>query len=117
MRKIVYIFVTAMMLSIVGCKTQQAPVTPETSVYGVSVQGAWTLKPETLTVAGVDSLIRVDKLPKIEKWTSTTFEDDETGTKLVYRTLFDKTTGIIYTLKFMDKQTTVLSKRRTAYIK
>lgn len=110
MKKLFYIFVTAAMLTICSCHTQQTSVSTD-GIYGVSVQQAWTLKPETLSVAGIDSLRKADKLPKIEKWTTSSFTDDENNVRSIYRTLYDRTTGIVYTLKQLDANTSVLTKR------
>ena len=112
MKKLFYVFVTAAMFTICSCHTQQNGVTTDDdNIYGVNVQQAWTLKPETLNVAGIDSLRKADKLPKIEKWTSSSFTDDENNVRSIYRTLYDRTTGIVYTLKQLDANTSVLTKR------
>ena len=112
MKKLFYVFITAAMFTICSCHTQKSGVnTDGDNIYGVNVQQAWTLKPETLNVAGIDSLRKADKLPKIEKWTSSSFTDDENNVRSIYRTLYDRTTGIVYTLKQLDANTSVLTKR------
>jgi hypothetical protein len=111
MRKILFVAAAFALMTIgMSCSTQKQAT--DEPVYGVSVQTAQTLKPETLTVAGLDSLLKTDKLPRLAKWTKSVFQDDETNVYNVYRTLYDQSTYTIYTLKELNTQTLVLTKRR-----
>ena len=109
MRKIFYIISFVAALSFSACHTTETTTT--NGIYGVSVQGNKTSKPDTLNSIGLDSMVRVDRLPKVQKWATSTFVDDETGKAIVYRTLYDRTTNTIYTLKTLDQNVFVLSKK------
>ena len=112
MRKILFV-ATAFALMTLGmsCSSSRQAVSTE-NTYGVSVQSAYTMKPETLTVVSLDSLLKTDKLPRLAKWTKSAFKDDESNTYNVFRTLYDRSTNTIYTLKELNAQTLVLTKRR-----
>lgn len=79
--------------------------------YGVSVTKAITAKPDTLTVAQMDSVIKVDRLPVLNKWVQDVYKDESTLTNIVYRTLYDKTSNTVYTVKILNNSVYVLSKR------
>jgi hypothetical protein len=69
---------------------------------------------DTLTVVQFDSLITADNLPAYKKWIKTYLKDAETNESIEYSTLYDKTTDIIYTIKYLttNKKYVVL-KRKT----
>lgn len=94
-----------------SCKTGQTITDQDENTFGVSATSAKTSQPDTLGVAGVDSLLRVDFLPAVSKWPVSYFRDEETGAKLEFRTLFDRTTNTIYTLKTLADGRRVLIKR------
>lgn len=84
------------------------------NTYGVSIKNIKTLSLDTLTVVQFDSLITADKLPAYKKWVKTYLKDAETNESIEYSTLYDKTTDIIYTIKYLktNKKYVVL-KRKT----
>ena len=90
-----------------SCVTQKEP--PIT--YGVSATGVQLTQPDTLDNLKIDSLLKVDRLPSVNKWTSSSFVDDETQVRSTYRTLYDKKTNTIYTLKFLRDGRCVLVKK------
>lgn len=94
-----------------GCKPTQG-VVGDVNTYGVSAVGAKTYGPDTLDVAQIDSLVRTDRLPALKKWTKSVFVDEETGFTCEYRTLYDKTSNIVYTVKYIPQNTYILSKRK-----
>lgn len=79
--------------------------------YGVSVTKAVTAKPDTLTVAQMDSVVKVDRLPVLDKWVQNIYKDESTLTNIVYKTLYDKSTNTVYTVKILNNSVYVLSKR------
>ena len=79
--------------------------------YGVSVTKAITAKPDTLTVAQMDSVVKVDKLPVLNKWVQNVYKDESTFTNIVYKTLYDKSSNTVYTVKILNNSVYVLSKR------
>lgn len=109
MRKIFYIISFVAALSFSACHTTETATGDGT--YGVAVQSNKTSKPDTINSIGLDSLVRVDRLPKVQKWATSTFVDDETGKPIVYRTLYDRTTNTIYTIKILEQNVFVLSKK------
>lgn len=111
MRKFLFVAVVSAFVGM-SCSISRHASTDSDNIYGVSVQSALTMKPETLSVAGLDSLLRTDRLPRLSKWTKSSFQDDESNVYSVYRTLYDNTTNTIYTLKELNAQTLVLTKRR-----
>ena len=80
-------------------------------MYGVSVTKAITAKPDTLTVAQMDSVVKVDKLPVLNKWVQNVYKDESTLTNIVYKTLYDKSSNTVYTVKILNNSVYVLSKR------
>ena len=79
--------------------------------YGVSVTKSITAKPDTLTVAQMDSVVKVDKLPVLNKWVQNVYKDESTLTNIVYKTLYDKSSNTVYTVKILNNSVYVLSKR------
>lgn len=57
------------------------------------------MKNDTLDILQLDSLTKADKLPEYNKWIKTPIEDGDDSNVYEYSTLYDKTTGIIYTIK------------------
>ena len=78
---------------------------------GVSVIKAITAKPDTLTVAQMDSVVKVDRLPALNKWVQNVYKDESTLTNIVYKTLYDKSSNTVYTVKILNNSVYVLSKR------
>jgi hypothetical protein len=110
MKKLVYTIITIGIMAVCGCNPTKN-VADNSETYGVHVTGAKTSKPDTLNVAQVDSFIRHDRLPRLEKWTASAFVDDETGKAYTYKTLYDNTTKTVYTVKILNNDVYVLSKR------
>lgn len=116
MKKLFYVVVAAIVLTISGCKchcvccadTEQIN---SSDIYGVNATNAQTFAIDTLDNAKIDSLVRVDRLPKISKWAVSQFKDEETGQMNEYRTLYDKETKTVYTLKKIGNGLYVLQKR------
>ena len=70
---------------------------------------------DTLTVIQLDSLTKADKRPSYSKWNKSYMRDGETNKAYEYATIFDKTTGLIYTVKYLqDKSCYVVQKRKTS---
>ena len=82
-------------------------------MYGVSVTKAITAKPDTLTVAQMDSVVKVDKLPVLNKWVQNVYKDESTLTNIVYKTLYDKSSNTVYTVKILNNSVYVLSSNWT----
>ena len=57
------------------------------------------MKNDTLDILQLDSLTKADKLPEYNKWLKTPIKDGDDNNLYEYSTLYDKTTGIIYTIK------------------
>ena len=55
-------------------------------MYGVSVTKAITAKPDTLTVAQMDSVVKVDKLPVLNKWVQNVYKDESRKDNYSYYT-------------------------------
>lgn len=109
------LFVTAgitLALIFAACTSQKESV----STFGINATDARTFSPDTIDVLGVDSLMKADDLPDIGRWASSTFVDDETHRAFIYRTLYDRTSGIIYTLKTLQDGRFVLIKRSVSGI-
>ena len=111
MKKFITIFSALTLIFITSCKTNS-----ETSyvfdTYGVSVQSAKTMKPDTLNTAQMDSVLKADNLPAIQKWVSANHTDAETKRTNTYKTLYDNTTNVIYTIKIINNNMYILSKRK-----
>lgn len=109
MKHILFIISTICIICITACKSKEA-LTDNT--YGVSIASAKTFKPDTLTAAGIDSLVKVDKLPAFSKWVSAMFIDDESNISYKFKTIFDNRTNIVYTVKTLNQTLFVVSKRK-----
>ena len=111
MRKLLYTFIiSAFIASCAPTKNIQSNDSDNT--YGVYVQAALTLRPETLDVAGIDSMLQHDQLPLTRKWATASYVDEESGVRQIYRTLYDRSTQIIYTIKELGNNVFVVSKRQ-----
>lgn len=110
MKKLILIASVTLALMMGSCATHKET----TNTYGVSATSAQTFNPDTLDNQKVDSLLRVDNLPAIKKWATSTFVDEESRTAIVYRTLYDRTSNTIYTLKTLPDGRFVLIKRAIA---
>lgn len=83
------------------------------SIYSVSVKSVRTMKNDTLDILQLDSLTKADKLPSYQKWVKTPIKDGDDNTAYEYSTLYDKTTGIIYTIKQLKNKRYVVQKKKT----
>lgn len=112
MKKIFSTIAIALCIAFTSCKTGQDVVqTDNPNSFGVSATASSVSKPDTLDAMKIDSLVRVDRLPVINKWTSSIYVDDENNRAYTYRTLYDRSTNIIYTLKALSDGRFVLIKR------
>ena len=109
MKRLAGFFIISLILTLCGCKTASVE---NNGTFGVSLTSTYIIGPDTLCVAQIDSVVKSDRLPVLEKWAKSVFKDYETNTSYVYRTLYDKTTNTIYTVKNLDTKTFVLSKRK-----
>lgn len=109
MKKIFSTIAIGLCIALASCKTSQDVSTPGS--YGVSAVASSVTKPDTLDAQKTDSLLRVDCLPAINKWASSVYIDDESGREFTYRTLYDRSTNTIYTLKTLSDGRLVLIKR------
>ena len=113
MKKILYVFAIFTAFCIASCRTTKTldnNISVD-SAYGVSAQAAQTFLPETLSFRGVDSLLKADRLPDLKKWSAAYYKDDETNERNEYRTLYDRTSWTIYTVKKVSPGKWVLVKR------
>jgi hypothetical protein len=96
-------------LLITSCKSVQ-----KISEYGsgINVNKVITIKPDTLNSVQMDSVINTDQLPVLIKWTSSSLKDEETLQSNTIRTLYDRNTNTIYTVKTLNVTTYILSKRK-----
>ena len=108
MKKYFAIFSLLIAMGLSSCHTQKSAV-PES--YGNSITSVKSLKPDTFTVAQMDSVVKVDKLPSYGKWNAASFKEDESLKAYEYRSLFDSRTGVVYTLKDLRDGRFVLRKR------
>lgn len=83
------------------------------SIYSVSIKSVRTMENDTLNILQLDSLVKVDKLPAYEKWVKTAIKDADDNNIYEYSTLYDKTTGIIYTIKQIRNKKYVVQKKKT----
>lgn len=83
------------------------------STYSVSIKSVKTMKNDTLDILQLDSLTKADKLPEYNKWIKTPIEDGDDSNVYEYSTLYDKTTGIIYTIKQIKHNQYVVQKKKT----
>lgn len=102
------LFMLTFLLILMSCGTAYRV---EVSDFGVGVTSAYTYENDTLDVNGIDSMLVVDKLPKVEKWASLGMKDAETSVGYKYSTLYDRTSGIVYTIKQIGNEKYVVSKR------
>ncbi len=109
MKRILFIISTICIVCMTACKTKES--TTE-NTYGVSIASAKTMKPDTLSTAGLDSLVKSDKLPLFSKWVAAALIDDETKTTYHFKTIFDNRTNTVYTVKTLNPSLFVVSKRK-----
>lgn len=84
------------------------------STYSVSINSVRTMKNDTLNTIQLDSMIKADALPQYSKWIKTSIKDGDNNKAYEYGTLFDKNSGIIYTVKSLrDKSVYVVQKKKT----
>ena len=111
MKKLIFAFVVFTSMCVASCHTTKVVDEQDGATYGVSAQAAQTFRPETLSVAGIDSLLKADRLPAVKKWSAAYYKDDETNERNEYRTLYDRTSWTVYTLKKIGSEQWVLVKR------
>ena len=78
--------------------------------FGVSITKVKHMGYDTLTVKQIDSLVLADTLPV---FTKTYIKDAENNKTYEYRLLYDKNSGMTYTIKTLSKDIYVLQKRKT----
>lgn len=99
------------MLSCSSCCSSSKGTEP---IYSASITSIRNLGTDSLTVIQLDSLTTADKLPVYSKWNKSYMRDGDTNKAYEYATIFDKTTGIIYTVKYLrDEKIYVVQKRKT----
>lgn len=110
MKKLLYLFVCLTMVC--SCNPTKKNVN-DNNVYSVSVENVKSMGIDTLTSIQVDSMTKHDKLPNKSKWVKTYLKDEESKTGYEYTTLYDRTSNIVYTVKFLkDKNVYVVKKRK-----
>ena len=110
MKKLLYLFVT--LILVCSCDPTKKTINND-NVYGVSVENIKSMGIDTLTGVQVDSMTKHDKLPNKSKWVKTYLKDEESKTGYEYTTLYDRTSNIVYTIKYLkDKNVYVVKKRR-----
>ena len=109
MKRLIGFFIISLFLSLSGCKTASVE---NDWTFGVSATNIWTTGPDTLCVAQMDSVVKADRLPIVDKWSKSVFKDYETNENYMYHTLYDKTSNTIYTIKVLGTETYVMSKRK-----
>ena len=96
-------------LNLCACKSADCI---DSNVYSMSVSNVRMLKPDTLTIYQIDSIVKADKLPSFKKWRQSSFKDDETLKVLQYRILVDPNTNTTYNIKQLSNGKYVLFKRQ-----
>lgn len=110
MKKLLYLFVS--LILVCSCNPTKK-VTDNDGVYSVAVQNIKSMGIDTLTDIQVDSMTKHDKLPNKSKWVKTYLKDEESKIGYEYTTLYDRTSNIVYTVKFLkDKNVYVVKKRK-----
>lgn len=114
MKNIWFIGILSVLLTFGSCGSQKT-VTDENS-FGVNVTSIKNISIDTLIVTQLDSLTNTDKLPEYSKWNKTYLKDADSNKAYEYGTIYDSTSGIIYTVKFLkDKTVYVVSKKQTKH--
>lgn len=108
MKKLLYLFVTLVLV----CSCDQTKKTINDNTYGVSVENVKSMGIDTLTAVQVDSMTKHDKLPNKSKWVKTYLKDEETKTGYEYTTLYDRTSNIVYTIKYLKNENVYVVKKR-----
>jgi hypothetical protein len=111
MKKLLYLFVTLVLV----CSCDPTKKVANDNTYGVSVENVKSIGIDTFTVVQVDSMVKHDKLPNKSKWPKTYLKDEETKKAYEYTTLYDRTSNIVYTIKYLkDENVYVVKKRKIA---
>lgn len=108
MRKLLYLFVSLILI----CSCDPTKQATNNDTYGVSVENIKSMGIDTLTAIQVDSMTKHDKLPNKSKWSKTYLKDEETNTGYEYTTLYDRTSNIVYTIKFLRTENVYVVKKR-----
>lgn len=109
MKKLLYLFVT--LILVCSCDPTKKNVT-DNNAYGVFVENVKSMGIDTLTAIQVDSMTKHDKLPNKSKWVKTYLKDEETKTGYEYTTLYDRTSNIVYTIKYLKAKNVYVVKKR-----
>lgn len=108
MKKLLYLFVSLILV----CSCDPTKKVTNTDTYGVSVENIKSMGIDTLTAIQVDSMTKHDKLPNKSKWAKTYLKDEETNTGYEYTTLYDRTSNIVYIIKFLRTENVYVVKKR-----
>lgn len=110
-KSFLFTLIAVCMLSCSSCGSSNKVTEP---TYSASITSVRNLGVDTLTVIQLDSLTKADKLPVYAKWNKSYMKDGDNNKSYEYTTIFDKTTGIIYTVKYLrDDKVYVVQKRKT----
>lgn len=103
------VYILLIMIILYSCKPTQ---NVSENLYSVSISDIQMMGIDTLNNIQMDSMINVDKLPKYSKWQKVYLQDFETGLRYEYSTLYDKTTYIIYSVKYLKNDKLYIVKKR-----
>lgn len=107
-------FFTLIASFIISCSSCDTKKTDGTNTYSATITSIKNLGVDTLNSLQIDSLTKVDKLPAYSKWNKSYMRDGDTNKAYEYATLYDKSTGIIYTVKYLrEQQRYVVQKKKT----
>lgn len=112
MKHLLYSVLTAVsIMCMVACGSYKNVVNPDT--FGVTVDSVVTMSLDTLNIAQMDSMCVADELPAYANWTKTYLKDGSINKGFEWATLYDPTTGIVYTVKNIGNDKFVVMKRIT----
>lgn len=83
MKNLIYMFLNILLVCFLfsACETlnkKSVNYNKEEFVFGVEIDRVHTLKPCTLNIFQMDSMLQADRLPQLGKWTSSVLQDEET---------------------------------------
>ena len=111
------VFLFSTLLAFSSCGTKKS-VETDPNYLGVEISSMKFEKPDTLVISQLDSLTTADQLPSYSKWEKTYVKDSESNKAYEFATIYDKSTGIIYTVKYLkDEQKYVVQKKKTTSVK
>lgn len=112
MKHLLYsVLTTVSIICMVACGSSKSVVNPD--AFGVTVDSVVTMSLDTLTVSQMDSMIVADELPVYSDWAKTYLKDGSNNKGYEWATLYDPTTGIVYTVKNIGNEQYVVMKRIT----